>query len=375
MSDLTEEQRLLRDSAARFMADEYGYDKRQRIVATEAGFRAEHWRKFAEMGWLAARFPENLGGLGGSLADTAVISEQFGRALMMSPFFATVILGGGALLISSNEEKKREIIPAVAEGRLRLTVGLAESGFTAEPLAVATTARPAGAGYVIDGAKCHLPYAVGADFLIISARLSDHADGPIGLLLVPASAKGVELKPYVTADGGRAADAAFNGVAVGRDALLAEADDAGLLETLNDEACAMLLAEACGLMWNVHDHTLAYFKTRTQFGATLGSFQALQHRLVDVYIKCQLAQSMAWDAVAAVAEPSPDRASRVAAAKAYVGPNGRAVGKEGIQLHGGIGMTADIPVGPSFKRLCAIDLLHGDADYHLARFKVLSARS
>ena len=235
-----------------------------------------------------------------------------------------------------------------------------------------TQANGDGEGYVIDGVKANVAYAGAADHIVVTARTSGDAldrDG-ISVFVVPAGAEGVSITNYVTQDGGRAGDVSLSGVAVGKDALLgAEGQGLALIETVLDGACAAVCAEAVGAMWSVHEQTLEYMKTREQFGAKLGSFQALQHRMVDMYMACELAQSITMDAIAALDRGQRHEARQaVSAAKAHVSRSARKVGQEGIQLHGGIGMTMDLAIGHYFKRLMAVSMSFGDAAHHRRRY-------
>jgi alkylation response protein AidB-like acyl-CoA dehydrogenase len=369
---LSQEQTLFRDSVARFLADEYDFEARRRIVAEAPGFLESHWRQFAELGWLAAPIPEAYGGLGGSAFETMVLMEQLGRGLVVSPYFASVILGGQLVLHGGGEAHKASILPAVADGTCRLAVAVSEPGARFDLAHVATRAEPDGDAWRLDGTKAAVLFAEAADRIIVPARTAGAAtdrDG-IALFLVEADAAGLEAYSYSTIDGGRASDLRLAGVPVGPEALLA-GPEAGLpaLEAMAEHALAALAAEASGILWAVYERTLDYLKTRRQFGQPLGAFQALQHRMVDIYMKCQLMQSLTLDAAAALQDGhGPRRRRAVAAAKAEIGRGGRAVGQDGIQLHGGMGMTDELPIGHAYKRLVAIDATLGDADHHLARY-------
>ena len=372
---LTDEQKLLQDSVAKFLAGAYEFQARQKIVATDPGYSRAHWKQVAELGWLGAGLPDSYGGLGGGPAEMAVIMEQVGRHLMTSPFLVSVVMSGAALGAAGSEAQKTHWLPALAQGRI---LAFAHGEFEArhETAFVETTAKRDGQGYVLDGTKVYVSFAGEAEAFLVSARTAgavDDRDG-LSLFIVPAKSAGLSQKSYRTHDGGRAADVVLAGVRVGAEALVGTAGGAfDAIELAHDHAAAMMCVEASGAMWAVHDQTLAYMKIRKQFGQTLGSFQALQHRIVDVFVKCQLAQSMAWDAVAALSSADPhDRMRRISAAKAHVAEAAMAVGKEGVQLHGGVGMTNDIAVGHYFKRLAAIAHTYGDSDHHLERFRQLS---
>ena len=369
---LSEEQSLFRDSVERFVTEEYAFDQRQKIVIQASGFLDEHWRSFAELGWLAAPFPEDYGGLGGSPWETMVLMEQFGRGLVASPYLASVVLGGQLVLCAGSEDQKQAILPAVGGGELRLALAYAEPQSRYDLADVATTAKPAGDGYLIEGAKSVVFYGAAADKLLVTARSSGEQrdEAGISIFLVDAEAPGIEASHYRTQDGGRASDVRFAGLEVGPEALVGELGKGyPALERTVDYAIAAVCAEASGAMWAIYEQTLAYLKTRQQFGQTLGSFQALQHRMVDVFMKCQLAQSMVYEATDSLQQPEAAARRRAASAAKYeIGRYGREVGQEGIQLHGGMGMMTELPIGHYFKRLTAINTSFGDASHHLSRY-------
>jgi alkylation response protein AidB-like acyl-CoA dehydrogenase len=373
---LTEEQRLLKESLERFRQQGCAFGKRKALLAKLGAPDDPVWTQFAELGWLAATLPEDCGGLGGSSTDLALLMEQFGRGLMTSPFVPTVVLGATALRLAGSEAQK-SILGAVAEGRIKLALAYLEPPAQPDPVIVATRARRDGDGFVITGGKLAVLYGNVANHLIVSARTSgDVADRHgIALFLVPTQSPGLTIHPYRTHDDGWAADLQFDGVRVPADSLIG-GPDAGLaaLEAALDAGAAALCAEAVGAMWTLHDLTLDYIKVRKQFGAAIGSFQAIQHRMVNMYMKCQLAQSMALTAIAALdSDDSVTRSRAISAAKVQVGRAARHVGEEAIQLHGGIAMTDEYAAGHYFKRLTMIRLTFGDDEYHLRRYRSLAS--
>lgn len=373
---LSEEQVIFRDSVARFLADEYPFDRRQALVAEGDGFSPDHWRAFADLGWLALPFPEDYGGLGGSPVETMLLMEQFGRHLVASPYFASIVLGGQLLVEGGSEAQKTELLPALGAGELKLAFAFAESQARYDLTDVETRAEPVGDGFRISGCKTMVFHGGVADQLIVLARTAGPArdrDG-LSLFLVTPEAAGLASRHYRTQDGGRASDLRLDAVRVGPEALIGPLGAAApLVERVADVAVAALTAEAVGAMWAIYEQSLDYAKTRTQFGQALGSFQALQHRLVDLYMKCQLAQSMMQDATLSLAAAGRVAAARAAAAAKYkVGDCARAVGQDGIQLHGGIGMTMDLPIGHYFKRLTMINVTLGDPSHHLRRYGAMS---
>ena len=372
---LTEEQRLLKESLERFRQQGYAFEKRKALLAKLGAKDDPIWAQFAELGWLAATLPEEHGGLGGSNADLALLMEQFGRGLVTSPFVPTIVLGGTILRLVANDAQKSAILPGVADGRIKLALAYLEPPAQPDPAIVATHARRDGDGYVITGDKIGVLYGNVVDHLLVSARTSGDVGDRHGfsLFLVPADTQGLVVSAYRTHDGGWAADLRFDQVRVAADALVGPIDSAlGTLEAALDAGSAAICAEAVGAMWCLHDMTLDYIKVRKQFGAAIGSFQAIQHRMVNIYMKCQLAQSMALAGVAALDLADPSARSRtVSAAKVQVGRAARHVGEEAIQLHGGIAMTDEYAAGHYFKRLTMIRLMFGDEEYHLRRYRSL----
>jgi alkylation response protein AidB-like acyl-CoA dehydrogenase len=368
----TEDQRQFAASVDRFLADAYGFDVRRRVVAGEAGFEEDHWRGLAELGALGVLVAEEDGGSGGGAPDGAVVMEAIGRRLFASPYLATAILGAD-LLRHAAPDTRRELLGGIAAGRVRTAFAFAEPGGRYNPADVATTARREGSGWRLDGAKGVVFFAGAAHKLIVTARTGGgrrDAAG-IGLFVVDARAQGVERRDYPTIDGGRAAEIALEGARA--EAVIGDPGGAlPLVEHAIDLGAAMVCAEAVGAMSRLYETTLAYLKTRKQFGATIGSFQALQHRMVDVYTQLELARSMAAVAAAAMALPPAERARDVSAAKVAVDRAGRHVSQEAIQLHGGMGMTDELDVGHYAKRVTMIATTFGDVPHHLARFRGLA---
>ncbi len=369
---LTEEQRLLKESLERFRQQDYAFEKRKGQLAKLGAKDDPIWAQFAELGWLAATLPEEHGGLGGSHADLALLMEQFGRGLVTSPFVPTVVVGATALRLAGSEAQKSEILPGIAEGRTKLALAYLEAPGQLDPSIVTTRARNDGDDFIITGNKIAALYANVADHLLVSARMfgqiGDHQG--ISLFVVPAHAKGLTIDAYRTHDDGWAADLHLDQVRVPAEALVGSAGSAlSTIEGALDAGAAALCAEAVGAMWSLHDMTLDYIKVRKQFGAAIGSFQAIQHRMVNMYMKCQLAQSMALAGMAALdSSDATVRRRAVSAAKVQVGRAARHVGEDAIQLHGGIAMTDEYAAGHYFKRLTMIRLMFGDEEYHLRRY-------
>ena len=362
--DLTDEQRLLKESVDRLILDQYQFQQRKQYMAEPAGFSAPMWSRFAEQGLLGLPFPEAMGGFGGGPVETMIVMEAFGRGLVVEPYFPTVILAGGLLRRAANAELLGALVPQITAGTMKLAFAHVERHSRYDVAHVTSIARPDGAGFVLDGAKSVVMHGDAADKILVTARISGEprARGGIGLFLVDAAAPGVVRRGYPTQDGLRAAEVTLTGVRA--DAL--STDALPLIEHAIDEAIAALCAEAVGTMQSMHDLTLEYLKTRKQFGRPIGSFQVLQHRSVDMLVALEGARSMAMFAAVMAAEENPlERRRAISAAKVQIGRSGKHIGQEAIQLHGGMGMTMEFAVGHYFKRMTVIDQLYGDADHHL----------
>jgi pimeloyl-CoA dehydrogenase small subunit len=366
----TEEQRLLKESVERLLADRYGVNARERFMAEPAGWSGALWRDYANLGLLGLPFEEQHGGIGGGPVETMIVMEAFGRALALEPFFATVVLGGGLLRLGASETMRAALIPQIVAGDLLLAFAHAERQARYDLADIATTARRDGNGFVLDGAKSLVLHGDCVGKLIVSARLAGERrdrDG-IGLFVVDADTPGLSRRGYPTVDGLRAAEVTLSGVRVGADQALGEPGAAfPLIAQAVDAAIAALTAEAVGAMAAMHEMTVEYLKTRKQFGVAIGAFQVLQHRAADMQIALEQARSMAMFATMMADEPDPvERRKAIAAAKVQIGRSARFIGQQAVQLHGGIGMTMEYKVGHYFKRVTMIDTLFGDADYHLA---------
>jgi pimeloyl-CoA dehydrogenase small subunit len=334
------------------------------------GYSPALWQQYAELGLLGVPFAEEHGGLGQGLTETMIIAEAFGRALAVEPYLATVVMAGGALRHSGNATLLKELVPAIIEGKLVLSLAHQETQARYDLADTATTARSDGkGGYTLEGEKVVVLAGDHADKLIVTARVSGNRTDRkgIGLFLVDAKANGVTRRGYQTQDGMRAADITLSAVKVGPEAVVAGPDKGlDVLERVVDETIAALAAEAAGAMAALQELTVDYLKTRKQFGVPIGSFQVLQHKAVDMLTAMEEGRSMAYYATMMAAEPdAKERRKAMAAAKVQVGRSARFVGETAIQLHGGIGMTMEYKAGHYFKRLTMIDLAFGDSDHHL----------
>ncbi len=370
----TEEQSMLRDTVASYLADHYDFDKRRAAVGKEPGWRPEVWKAFAEeLGILGAPFSEELGGLGGGPIDNMIVMEEFGKALVVEPYLGTVVIGGG-FLKHSGHAGAADLIGSVIEGKTLFAFAQAEPQSRYNLASVATTAKKDGAGWTLNGHKAVVMGAPFATHLIVTARTSggERDAGGISVFLVDKSAKGVTTRDYPTVDGNRASEVYFENVSVGADALIGTADNGlPLVEKVVDEAIAAVCAEACGVLSRLHTGTLEYTKQRKQFGAPISSFQVLQHRMVDMFINVEQAISMTYMANIKVSDDA-ERAKAASAAKVQIGKACRFVGQNAIQLHGGMGMTDEMAIGHYFKRATMIESAFGSVDHHLARYETLS---
>ena len=366
---LTDEQRLLQHSVERLFADHYAFEARKRYGQEPGGFSRALWARYAELGLLGLPFEEAYGGSARGPVETMIVMEQIGRALALEPYLATVVLGGGLLRLGGSEAMRAELVPQIASGDLILAFAHAERQSRYDLADVAARARRDGAGFVVDGAKSLVLHGDSARKFIVSARLAGGQNdrAGVGLFLVDAAADGVSTRGYPTVDGQRAAEVTFSGVRVPAAAAIGEPGAAfPLIERIADQAIAALAAEAVGAMAAMHETTVDYMKTRKQFGVTIGSFQALQHRAADMLIALEQARSMAMLATMMAADDDVrERRQAVSAAKVQIGRSGRIVGQGAVQIHGGIGMTMETKVGHYFKRLTTIDTMFGDADHHL----------
>jgi alkylation response protein AidB-like acyl-CoA dehydrogenase len=366
------EQLALQETLQRFIGRDYGFDRRRELSKTALGFSADAWARYAELGLLALPFPEEVGGLGGNAVDIMLVMELIGRGLLLEPFLSTIVMCGGLLRDAGSEPLEGKMLQRMGAGELKVALACYEAAGRYDLSHVACAAVRSGAGWRLSGEKIVVLDAPSADYFLVSARNSGRAGEPHGIsvFLVAREAAGVSLFAYPTQSGGRAADVRLDGVAVDEAALIGAAGDGlALVERAVDRGIAALCAEAVGIMTALNEATLNYLKTRKQFGVPIGKFQALQHRMADMFIAAEQARSMAVNA--AVYADSLDATARrraVSGAKAYIGQAARLVGQQAVQMHGAMGVVDELIVSHYFKRLTMIDLSLGDADHHLARF-------
>jgi pimeloyl-CoA dehydrogenase small subunit len=373
--ELTEEQRLLRDSVDRLVADHYAFDKRRAYLAEPDGWSRALWAQYAELGLLGLPFAESDGGFGGGPIEVMLVMEAFGRVLALEPYLATIVLGGTALRLAGSEAQKSAILPQIAEGKLILAFAHSERQARYDLSDVLTTAKPKAGGWMLDGAKSVVLHGDCAQLLVVSARTSGERDDPHGitLFLVGAAANGVARRSYPMRDGTRAAEISLSDVEIGEDAVLGEVGAAfPVIERVVEAGIAATAAEAVGAMEAMQAMTLEYLKTRQQFGRPIGDNQALQHRAAEMLMELERGRSMAMLAAMMVEEPdAAERVHNIAMAKVGVGQASKFVSQNAIQLHGGIGMTEEYAVGHYFRRCMVIEHLFGDTAHHLSRLAEL----
>ena len=382
--DYNEEQKLLADSLQKYLANSYGFEARKKLLASSAGYSQAAWTAVAEMGLTAIPFSTEAGGFGGGAVDMMAAMEAFGEALVVEPVLDHIALASRLVAQAGTAEQRDTTLPALLDGSRKATFAYLERGrrYALEP--VNTSATPSGDGWQLDGEKVVVIGAPLADLLVVSAQVSHGPGCPVsggtGLFLVDRNAPGVSVSAYHTVDGQRAGDVKFTNVMLKAIALLGgdEAKGQALphIEEAIDFATALLCADAVGAMKSANDATLDYLKSRKQFGIAIGSFQALQHRMVDMFMACEQARSMAIlaacrvDAAANATDPAAIAARKkaVSGAMVKISDSARLISQESVQMHGGMGMTEEMKVSHTFRRLTVLAQRFGDADHHLARY-------
>lgn len=362
-----EEQQQFADALRRWVDKDYTFETRKRIVHSASGVSDVAWNTLVELGMTALPVPEEQGGFSGSAVDMLVVMQELGRGLVVEPYFATV-WGAKFLQLAGNQHHRLE---DVAKGELKLACALGEKHARHDLADIKTIASINGEGYRIDGTKTVVIHGGQAGALIVSARSAgtQRDTNGISLFVVPTDTPGVVIRDYRTIDGQRAATVQFNHVAVPASALLGKMGGGwDMLEEAADYGVSLLCAEAVGAMDAIFNATLEYLKTRKQFGIAIGSFQALQHRMADMYIHLEQARSMAMLVAARMVCDAEERRRVASAAKVRIGQAARFIGQQAVQLHGGMGVTDELPAAHHFKRLSMIELTLGDVDHHLERF-------
>jgi len=368
---LTEEQTLLQDSVDRFVRDHCGVDRHCNLIEAASAYDPAAWQQFAELGWLSVPFSEDYDGFGGGAVDLMVMAEAFGKGLVREPYLSTVVTCGGFLRRSGLEEQTANYIPGIIDGSARWAFAYAEVAGGYDLAAVSTAAVAEGDSYRLNGKKVAVVDGDSADFLIVSARTSgaERNRGGISLFIVDGNQQGVSREGFARVDGGRGANIQFEDCLVSADQLLGVPGHAYLLmEDVIDETIVAMGAEALGTMQVLLDTTVEYTRTRKQFGQPIGKFQALQHRMADMYLKLEETRSLVFNAAIQLDAGSDESAAACAALKVKIAEAGKFISQQSVQLHGGIGMTDELVVGHHFKRLLVLAMLYGDEDYYLQRY-------
>lgn len=367
---LNEVQEMLADSIDKFIDNEYPFDIRQKYAASEPGYSEDIWRKIAELGWTAVPFSEDDGGFGGDQVDIMTMMQRFGRGLVVEPYLANIILAGGILKRAASAAQKLQWLQPIIAGEIQATLAFVEPQAGYDPANIVTTASKDGDDWILTGRKGFVMSASTADLIVVPARNAGKQCDPGGITLfaVPADTTGVSLNGYPTVDGLRAAELTLEGVRIDAGSVIGEIGGGlAVLDETIDDATLAVCAEAVGIMHVLKDKTVEYSKSRMQFGVPIGSFQALQHRMVDMMTACEQAHSLLlWAAISCAAGDAPTKRA-ISSIKYMIGTSGQTVGEEAVQIHGGMGVTWELDVAHYFKRLTAIGQLFGNADWHLDR--------
>jgi alkylation response protein AidB-like acyl-CoA dehydrogenase len=368
----SEEQTLLQNSIQRFIQNDYQFEQRQVTIGTEPGFSRDHWATFAELGWLALPFTEDVGGLGGTPIETMILMEEFGKGIVVEPYVPTILLAGGLIARGGNPQHIEGVLAEIMAGTKQAALAFVEPQARFNLADVTTIATRDDPDYVINGFKGVVINGPSADVIVVPVRTSgDQRDeNGITLFLLDANAAGVERRDYPTVDGLRASEITLTDVRVAETDILGDLDKGfALLELAVDDAILAIGSEAVGGMEILYKTTVEYCKTREQFGQPIGKFQVLQHRMVDMFMEYEQTKSLMYMAAMRMDEGEGREAKKaISAFKVQVGKAGRFIGQSAIQLHGGMGMTDELNVGHYFKRLTMIDTMFGNTDYHLKKF-------
>ena len=380
--EFSEEQVMIKDSVARFVRDEYDFDTRRKIIELEEGINRDFWAMFAELGWLSIPFAEEYGGFGGSVEDTVAMMEELGKGIVAEPYVSTVVIFGALLAASTNEALKADSIPKIIDGSCLGSFAFLERQSRYEIADIATSAAVTESGYSINGEKSVVFNGATADSLIVAARTSggQFDRQGVSLFMVDARSPGISIDSYKTMDGQSASTISFKDVQVSPRQLLGAVDQGmDIVDQVMPQILLALSAEALGIMATLNSITVDYTKTRQQFGTPISSFQALQHRMVDTFMGCELSRSMLYRGLCDAAEVAANPAAgnlglqkSVHALKATVAKYGKLIGEEAIQIHGGIGITDELNIGHYVKRLMTINVTFGDGDFHQKKFNQLS---
>ncbi len=368
---LNEVQSMLADSIEKFVTNDYDFETRQKYAGSELGYSEKVWQSFAELGWTAVPFSEDDGGFDGTPVDMMVVMERLGRGLIVEPYLANVVLAGGVLKRSASDAQKQKWLAPMITGELQISLAFVERQARYRLSDITTVASKDGDSWRLSGAKGYALNAGNADLLIVPARTSGEQCDQDGITLfgVAANSAGVTIRGYQTVDGQQAAEITLVDVKAHSDHIIGGVDEgyAALAGVISDATLAVC-AEAVGIMTVLTEKTIEYSKSRVQFGVPISSFQALQHRMVEMYTACEQSRSLLLWASTTNASSDEDAARAVSAIKYQIGTVGKRVGEEAIQIHGGMGVTWELDVAHYFKRLTAIGLQFGNADWHLDRY-------
>ena len=374
--EYSEEQSMLRDSADRYLRDNYSFESRQAAIKEVRGFSADHWQTFADLGWLAMTFPEEYGGFGGGALETTILCEQFGKYLVREPYLESVVLVGGLIEAGADRALKEKYLSGLIAGELQGALAYLEEGRVADPTRVQATADHSNNGFAISGKKTVVLNGPEADFFVVSARVGgkkESARDGISLFVIRKDAPGLSCNNYITYDGRSACELQLHKVAVDKESLVGDLGNAAAIAgPVFSHGIVAVCAEALGAMDALLAATIDYTKQRKQFGQSISAFQVLRHRMVDMYMEIELTRSLLMATAWKLDNAAPDADQCVAALKAKMGKAGRYVSHNAMQLHGGIGTTDEFSVGHYFKRLAAIGVMFGSRDSHLSRYSKLS---
>jgi alkylation response protein AidB-like acyl-CoA dehydrogenase len=365
---LTEIQSMLADSVEKFIRNDYDFETRQKYAGSETGYSADVWQTFSDLGWTAVSLSEEDGGFDGGPLETMLLMQQFGRGLVVEPYLANIVLAAGVLRRSATELQKTKWLHPVVSGELQAALAFVEPQSRYDIANIETTAKADGDDWILNGSKGVVLNGGNAGLLIIPARTAGDSTSTDGITLFAVGGKsdGLSVRAYPTVDGHQAAEITLDNVKVSGDAVLGEVGNGyATLEATIDEATLAVCAEAVGIMQSLTDKTVEYAKNRIQFGVPIGSFQALQHRMVDMLTACEQSYSLLIWATMENADGSGDAKRAVSALKYQIGTAGKLVGEEAVQIHGAMGMTWDLDVAHFFKRLTVIGQMFGNADWHL----------
>jgi alkylation response protein AidB-like acyl-CoA dehydrogenase len=369
-----EEQTLIQDQVDQFIQKEYDWETRQSLSNSELGFGDNNWQKFAELGWLGISTSEDNGGFGGSAIESMLIMEAFGKGLVVEPFIETIIMSGGLIDEHGSDQQKSSILEPAIAGQLHLALAYAEPQSRFNLSDVVTEAKSDGDNFILNGYKSVVMNGPSANKIIISARTSGSQleENGITLFIVDGDSQGLNKTNYKTVDGRRASDLTIENVSVSKDDIIGQID-AGfdILDSSIDRAILAISAEAVGAMEVLYKTTVEYTKTREQFGTSIGKFQVLQHRMVDMFMEYEQCKSLLYMATMKHEEGSADAKKAISGLKYQVGKAGRFIGQQAVQLHGGMGVTDELNVGHYFKRLTTVGTIFGNSDYHLKKYTSL----